>query len=220
MNDKIKILIAMPCYSGYVPSLTVQSLLQLHKPCPCAFMVVDRQRIDKCRNYFVKECLANDFDYLFMVDDDNPIPADTLEKFVEDDKDIIIAPILTRNPNKDGYHDLCAYYVENRGVGDGKTIKYYNFIKEFKDTGPLHKIDAGGTGAILIKRKVLEVLAKKYEYPFEFGDIKVNGQRRTMSEDVEFCERAINEGFEVWLDERVRPIHLGNNQKLIWQIGT
>jgi len=54
---------------------------------------------------------------------------------------------------------------------------------------------------------VLEKLYVKHGgLPFEFGDIKfkkkikINGteyDRRTMSEDCEFCERAINAGFEV-----------------------
>lgn len=211
-----KVLVAVPSGSGYVPLLTVQSLLQLHKPCPCGFITVERQRIDKCRNYFSKQCLDGGFDYLLMIDDDNPIPPDTLEKFLEDDKDIVIAPILTRNPNKDGKHDLCAYYSREIKLKDN-ILRMYDFIENFKDKGPLHKIDAGGTGCILIKRKVLEELSKKYEYIFEFGDKVVDGQRRTMSEDAEFCERAKDLGFEIWLDERVVPIHFGNKEIIKWQ---
>lgn len=213
-----KVLIAVPSGSGYVPLLTVQSLLQLHKPCICGFVTVERQRIDKCRNYFSQQCISQWFDYLLMIDDDNPIPPDTLEKFLEDDKDIVIAPILTRNPNKDGKHDLCAYYSEEVLVKENK-LRKYNFIEKFRDKGPLHRIDAGGTGCILIKRKVLEALSKKYEYIFEFGNKVVDGQRRTMSEDAEFCERAVDAWFEIWIDERVVPIHLGIKQLIQWQPG-
>lgn len=204
-----KVLLGIPCGSGLIPSITVQSLLQLHKPVACSVIVVDRQRIDKARNYFVKMALSGGFDYLMMIDDDNPVPADSMEVFLKDDKDIVIAPILSRNPNEKGIHDLCVYYKEDRDVGGGKTIPYYNHITEFKEDGPLHEIDAGGCGCILIKRKVLEKIDKEYEYPFKFGDITVNGQRRTTSEDVEFCERAKKLGFEIWLDDRIRPIHLG-----------
>lgn len=45
--------------------------------------------------------------------------------------------------------------------------------------------------------------------------ITVNGKvftERTMSEDVQFCERAIEAGFEVWLDSRVKPMHITGNQ--------
>jgi hypothetical protein len=159
------------------------------------------------------EALKVGADYLFFVDDDNPIPPDTLEKFVEDDKDIIISPILGRNPNEKGEHPLCAFYRrEEQGV------YLYEHITEFKEEGYLHQIDAAGTGAMLIKRKVLEELNKKYQdRMFEFGEImfdeeiEVDGvkyDRRTMSEDCEFSERAVNEGFEIWLDERIKPFHI------------
>jgi GT2 family glycosyltransferase len=213
MFSNKKVLLCVPNGSGSIPAIMVQSLLQLHKPCPCAFLVIERQRTDKCRDFFAKEMLRGGFDYLLMIDDDNPISPETLELMLEDDKDVVIAPILTRNPNKDGKHDLCAYYSRKVKIKD-KSLRMYDFITKFKDSGYLHKIDAGGTGCMLIKRKVLEELAKKYEYIFEYGDITVNGQRRTLSEDVQFCERAVDNGFKIWLDERITPIHLGG-QKII-----
>lgn len=161
------------------------------------------------------EALKNNCDYLLFVDDDNPIPPDTLEKFIEDDKDIVIAPILGRVPDKDGTHKLCAFYAEERDV-KGEKLRLYHHITGFRDDGFLHRIDAGGTGCMLIKRKVLEAMSKKYEYLFEFGDITVGGQRRTMSEDAEFCERAVDSGFEIWLDERVRPYHMTTVRAVQW----
>lgn len=207
----------MPNGSGQVPAVMVSSLLQLRKPCPCAFMIVERQMIELARNGIVMEALKNNCTHVLMVDDDNPIPSDTLEKFLEDDKDIVIAPILSRNPNAKGIHDLCAFYKEEI---DG--IKLYKNIEQFNDDGYLHKIDAGGTGCILIKVNVLAKLFAIYkERIFERTrdvfekPIIVDGKEyteRTMSEDVQFCERAIEAGFEVWLDSRIKPIHItGNN---------
>ena len=104
---------------------------------------------------------------------------------------------------------------------------YFN-IEKFRDEGSLHKIDGAGTGCMLIKRKVLETLNKKYQdFFFEFGDIRfdeieykgVKYDRRTMSEDCEFSERVIKEGFEIWLDERIKPIHLTNLGSVRWQNG-
>jgi len=215
-----KVLIGMPTYSGLIPNQTVTSLLQLHKPCPTAFMSLERQRIDKARNAMVKETLDNGFDYLFFVDDDNPIPPDTLEKLMEDDKDIVIAPILGRNPNKEGKYPLCAFYSK-KVKADGEEISLYENIEKFKEDGEyLHRIDAGGTGCMLIKREVLEKLWEKHEgLPFEFGETKfkkpiyikgIEYKKRTMSEDCEFCERATKEGFEIWLDDRIRPVHFSN----------
>jgi GT2 family glycosyltransferase len=176
-------------------------------------MLVERQRIDKARNAMVMEALNKNADYLFFVDDDNPIPPETLELFIQDDKDIVIAPILGRNPNKEGKHSLCAFYKREEGG-----VHLYENVEVFRDEGPLHQIDAGGTGCMLIKRRVLEKLFKEYKgRVFEFGEVMFDSKvlidgveydRRTMSEDVEFCERAVNAGFEVWLDDRVRPFHI------------
>lgn len=226
MEKPKTILVGLPSGSGFVPSVMVASLLQLEKPLPCGFTVVDRQRIDKVRNHFAIEALKVGADYLFMVDDDNPIPSNTLKLMVEDDKDIVIAPILSRNPNKEGVHTLCAFYSKQHKV-DGKPLNLYYPIEKFKDEGPLHRIDAGGTGCVLIKRKVLEKMFVQYrEYMFEFGDIKfkkkvkidgVDYDRRTMGEDVEFCERALKLGFELWLDDRIRPIHLSGQGSVQWK---
>ncbi len=202
----------------------LQSLLMLHKPYPCGFVVVEKQRVDKARNNIALECLRGGFDYLLFVDDDNPIPLDTLEKLIEDDKDIVTAPILGRNPAPDGKYKLCAFYSEKIKTKNGK-LRLYFPIENFRDNGPLHRVDACGTGCILIKRKVLETLNKKYQdYIFEFGDVRFpeltykgkKYDRRTMSEDCEFSERAIGAGFEIWLDERIRPIHLTTMGAVKW----
>ena len=207
----------MPNGSGQVPASMVTSLLQLHKPVQCAFMIVERQMIEMARNGIVMEALKNNVTHVLMVDDDNPIPPDTLEKLLEDDKDIVIAPILSRNPNKEGKHVLCAFYSR-----DVEGVKLYDHIEQFKDDGYLHRIDGGGTGCMLIK---IEVLAKLFSIHkgnifertrdvFE-KPIIVDGKEyteRTMSEDVQFCERAIDAGFEVWLDSRVKPLHITGNR--------
>lgn len=217
-GEEKKVLIGMPCASGLIPSATVTSLLELNRPLPCAFLTADRWAIAVARNWFVKQAIGRGFDYLFMVDDDNPIPFDTMQLFLEDDKDIVLAPILARTPSPDGKHRLCAFYrlEYNKELDDGRTVPHYENITVFREEGPLHKIGAGGTGCILIKRKVLEALGEKYQRIFEFTSDVASGYRRITSEDILFCERATDLGFEVWLDDRVRPIHLGKQEHLVW----
>lgn len=217
-------LIGMPNGSGFIPAVMVSSLLQLRKPCPCAFMVVERQMIETARNGIVAEALKNNVTHVLMVDDDNPIPPDTLELLLADDKDIVIAPILTRNANAEGHRDLCAFYKETVSGVD-----LYRNIVAFRDEGYLHRIDGGGTGCMLIKIEVLRKLNliykdKIFERTHTYFDkpITVDGKEyteRTMSEDVEFCERATKSGFEIWLDERVRPLHITGNNMVQWQNG-
>lgn len=225
MAEKQKtVLIGVPSGSGVMPTMMVQSLLSLHKPMPAGFITVERQRVDKARNAIAMEALKNNFDYLMFIDDDNPVPPETLEVMLSDDKDIVTVPILSRNPNKDGSHNLCSFYAEEVKTSVGKLRLYYP-IKEFKDEAPLHRVDATGTGCVLIKRRVLEVLFDKYQDNiFEFGDIRFKKQkikgieydRRTMSEDCEFSERAVDAGFEIWLDDRIRPVHISGNRYVQW----
>jgi hypothetical protein len=184
-------------------------------------MTVDRQLITKARNAIAHEALIKDFDYLFFVDDDNPIPEDTLEIFLKDDKDIVVAPILSRTPP----HTLCSFYAQEHPLKQG-SVRLYEPIGEFRDPGPLHRVDAGGTGCMLIKRRVLETLNEKHKgYIFEFGDVRLGEEievhgskydRRTMSEDCEFCERAVDSGFEIWLDDRVVPAHITGLKMVKW----
>lgn len=218
------ILIGMPNGSGVVPLPMVQSLLQLEKTMPCGFLAVERQRVDKARNYIVVEALKGNFDYVFFLDDDNPVPPETLRLMLEDDKDIVTVPILSRNPDEKGVHHLCSFYADELDTSIGP-LKLYTPITEFKEEGPLHEIDATGTGCLLVKIEVLKTLFPIYQdCIFEFGDlrfdkVKKNGieyDRRTMSEDCEFSERAINAGFKIFLDERIRPYHLSGVTAVRW----
>lgn len=196
----------------------VTTLLRLEYPCLLGFVIVPRKRIDKARNEIAVNALWNKYDYLLFIDDDNPVPPDTITKFLEDDKDIVTAPILTRKMDKTGNYTLCVYKAKEY---DG--VRIYSNVRTFKE-GYLHQIDACGMGCTLIKRKVLETLHKKYkDYMFEFGKIEKPikiGEKlykaRTTSEDMEFCERAVDAGFEIWVDTRIRPLHLIGQNQVQW----
>ena len=217
----MKVLIGFPTYNGMNPSLTTVSLFALQRPCPVGIINPDSYRTDHARNLIVKEVIEKGWDYLLFIDDDNPVPKDTLVKLLEDDKDIVGVPILTRRREKNKDHWLCAFYSQYFNE-----LRFYFPIEEFRDEGYLHKVDAIGMGCTLIKRKVLEKLYEKYRnYVFEFTVTNLNepiklddrtiGARR-MSEDLEFSERATDMGFEIWIDTRIRPIHLGNPTHVQW----
>jgi len=216
----MKLLIGMPSYSGLIPWETVTTLLRMEYPCLLGFVIVPRKRIDKARNEIAVNALANGYDYLLFIDDDNPVPPDTVVKLLEDDKDIVTAPVLTRKVDGQGEYLPCIYKGKEY---DG--VRIYSNIRTFGE-GYLHKIDACGMACTLIKRKVLETLHQKYKNDmFEFGNIKFDtpvkvGEKlykvRTMSEDMEFCERAVDAGFEIWTDTRIRPLHLIGSNRVQW----
>lgn len=227
LNDieKKKVLLCLPCASSFVPSCMVESLMQIFKPCQVYFSIINRQKIDWARNNFVKEAIAGNYDYIFFVDDDNPVPHDTLLKMLHADKDIVGAPIISRTAPYNGNHVLCAFYREQ--LNDiSEDVSIYKPIEKFNDSGSLHRVDAIGTGCLLIKRKVFETVYDQYKgNPFEFTRIQLSRPiiyegKEIFSieygEDVAFSMRAASLGFQIWLDDSIRPYHLGENERFTW----
>jgi len=150
-----------------------------------------------------------------MVDDDNPIPPETLEVMLADDKDIVVAAILGRNPSPDGKHKMCAFYSDEVVI-DGKPLKVYLPIESWRDDDRCIESTPAALDVCSQAPGAGGTHAKHQNYFFEFGDVRLRKftyqgktyDRRTMSEDCEFSERALAAGFELWLDERIRPVHL------------
>jgi len=211
-----KLLIGMPCASGMISAYVVDGLFKLTRPCPTSILIIERQAVDAARNYLVEMAIRLDVDYLFFADDDGVLPPDTLVKLVEDDKDIVVAPMMTRNVRDNGKHALCCFEKFDFYIGDGRTVKKYRSIEKFDNSkGYLHQIDCAGAACMLLKKEAFIALFKKHNgRPFEFLHetyiTKEHGVTlRNISEDMCFCERAKEEGFAIWVDTRVRPVHLG-----------
>jgi hypothetical protein len=137
-------------------------------------------------------------------------------KLMSANKDIVGAPMMTRSVRKDGKHALCAFEKYNFYIGDGKTVNKYRSIQSFDPSkGHLQPVDAIGGACMLIKKEVFTALYQKFDgKPFQFinetHETKEHGVTlRNISEDMCFSERAKQEGFEIWVDTRIRPVHLG-----------
>jgi len=208
-----KIMIGLPSASELFYSETVEALMNM-KVTPNVFTrVVGGESVDKARNYLVKLALEQGASHLLFVDDDNPPPADTLARFLEADKDIICAPVLSR------HEPFIPCVFKSFVIPDNTLLGYESLYKIDTTGGNIVKVDACGMACTLIKRDVLEKLYKKYEgTPFEFSREPMNmyegKTKRDMSEDVTFCERATQEGFEIWCDTTVRPIHFAGKKKV------
>jgi hypothetical protein len=209
-------LIGMPNGSGFISAYVVDGLFKLERPLPVSLIIVERQSVIAARNYMIELAIKMQVDYLFFIDDDGVLAADTLVKMLEDDKDVVVAPILTRNESTNGKHKLCCFEKFDFYIGDGKNIKKYRAIESFDQSkGYLQPIDAAGGACMLIKKNVFEALFLKHNgRPFdeihEVLETKEHGVTlRNLSEDVTFHERVKEEGFELWVDLRIRPVHLG-----------
>jgi hypothetical protein len=130
------------------------------------------------RNGIVKRFLASDYDYLLMIDSDNPPIRNPLE-LVRLDLDIVACPT--------------PMYKEESIMINCFNIHPGGGYRSMTDTKTdLFECDRVGTGCILIARRVLE----KIKLPFATW-VDEDGNHLE-GEDFTFCKKAKDAGFKVW----------------------
>jgi hypothetical protein len=144
--------------------------------------------ISSNRNKIVKRFLQTDDDYLMMIDDD-VVPLFNPALFVFADKDVIGFPAKVRQGDRQ--LNWVAYILNP----DRHEYAPVDFSKVEQDI-ELLKVDAVGTGCILIHRRVLENIKAPFHIHFDEDGIL------TMGTDFAFCERAKEAGFEIFTTPR------------------
>lgn len=133
---------------------------------------VGAKRVEASRNIIAREFLKSECDYLLMIDEDNPPLRNPLE-LLKEGKDIIVFPTPIM------YNKRVMWNIERQDPD--------------KPLTGMEKVKSGGTGCILIKRKVLETM---WEAPFDTEVDKFGVT--TKGVDIKFCEDARANGFSVW----------------------
>jgi len=136
--------------------------------------------ISNNRNKIVQDFLSKkEFDYLLMIDDDITPPENILN-LADFQKDIVsalcfmfqqdtVAPLLLKE-------DMDGMYR----------------VADFKGYEGLVKVDAVGTGCIMLSRKVLEAIKAPFSDVFDADGVRKYGL------DLAFCRRAKEKGFDVY----------------------
>lgn len=137
------------------------------------------------RNNLVKTALDIKADYLLFVDADMRFPKDTLQILMAHDKDIIGVNATTRS-------EPVKPTAKNMLINDDGSIDWMPIYSNAK-TG-IEKADGIGCGVMLIKRKVVETIEEPYFY---FEQLPGN---RILGEDIYFCVKAKDAGFDTWVD--------------------
>lgn len=143
------------------------------------------------------------YDKIMWIDSDIAWKPEDVVKLYKSDKDIIVGAYLLSDGNA---------AVHERHLGPG--YKYEEVLSMFEPV----KIWAAGMGFMCVKQGVFESLSRPW---FQSVETKVNfdGKEHTFNiigEDMSFCQRASNAGFEIWFDPTVRVTH-HKTYKLTWE---
>lgn len=158
----------------------------------CAFNI--GSVITIARRNLVDIFLKSDFDYIWWVDSDMKFPIDAPLRLLARNKDIVGCNYRRRrfpNPNFTGMM--------------GTTGKFSEF--QTTDNSPaMELIDVLPHGMVMVKREVYE----KMPQPHYIQDY-VPSLNLEIGEDIYFCQKAKQHGYEVWCDQELsREIaHIG-----------
>lgn len=150
------------------------------------------QPIDNARNRAVEKFLEVGASHLFFVDDDIVPPHDCLRRLLRHKKRIVAPVCFSMKEFGGAYYP---YPVTTRGHGDEQEIHCGE---------GLDWVDNIGTGAVLLRREVVEKLKKDGPlFRFEYDK---NGIV-TLGEDYHFSRRARESGEDIWVDYSIHCKH-------------
>ena len=195
IQTKKKILIAIPTAKNIEPD-TFKSIYDLIVPdgYETTFQYFFGYNVDQVRN-LIADWVVNGFDYLFSVDSDIAFAPDTLSKMLAHDRDVVSGLYIQRKP---GQHILEIY--EHTATGGVVNMPYGKLKGR-----TLVEVAGCGFGCALVKAEVM----RKIGYPqFKYHSaISIND---TISEDVDFCRKARDNGFTIWADPTILCRHTGS----------
>ena len=194
-QPKKKILIAIPTARNIEPD-TFKSIYDLEVPdgYETTFQFFFGYNIDQVRN-LIADWVVKGYDYLFSVDSDIAFNSDTLKKLLAHDKDIVSGLYIQRKP---GQHILEIYEATPQG---GVTQMPYEKLNGIE----LAEVAGCGFGCVLVKAEVMRTIG----YP-QFKYHSAIDHNNTVSEDVDFCNKARSNGFKIWADPTVLCRHTGS----------
>lgn len=222
---KAKVLIALPSYLGLWNDSMLVSIMQnlVGAKFSWGFSSACRVHIVKARDYMCKMARGyaqkrengqvewikegEGFTHIFMLDDDNPVEAGTINKLLAHDKDIVGVPIRRR-----GEKDIVCMYRNTKRDIQGSKLDGYKHYKVNELKPGLMKVDAIGFGAVLIKVSCLDKIYKKHLNPFQCivrsTENKEGLSLFPLSEDLTFCLNATRLGFDIYSDTSISTGHM------------
>jgi hypothetical protein len=142
---------------------------------------------------------------LFWIDSDIAWSVDDFMKLYESEEDIVSGAYLLANGEVTAYPQKL-----------GKALTYTQVL-EMKEPIKVHGV---GFGFLAVKTGVFESLTRPWfqSVPVTMTDANTSEKYTfpIMGEDISWCERVHNAGFDIWFDPQVRVTH-HKMMKLTWE---
>lgn len=188
-ESDIKISIGMPVGFGVKPQTFTSIIAMMYNtPLQLHWNLFQGPYIHDSRNRIVEVAKEEKATHLMFIDNDMQFPPDGVMRLLKHDKDIVCG----------------AYRMKARDMnGTIKMIK--NGVYENVENPPetLFMCDAAPTGFMMINMKIFDKIGFPYFYTCYANE-------NLMGEDVYFCGKAKEAGFEIWCDGTIKLGHVGD----------
>lgn len=178
-------------------AVTYESILQMQGVAPQCVIQRRSGNIAQNRNDIAEWALEGGCDAVLYCDDDHIFAPSTLFQLATHDKDIVSGLYVRR----DIPFAPCMYDRQD----DEKRIFHTLKLTDRK----LTKVKVAGAGCLLVKRKVFEALERPWWRLSEYDQV-------SQSDDVGFCCRAREAGFDIWCDPGCPVGHMMN--AVLWPV--
>jgi|TARA_R100000149_G_scaffold66333_1_gene44582 hypothetical protein len=142
------------------------------------------------------------YDYQLWIDSDIVFDTEKFYRLVAMDKDIAAGWYCT----EDGRTTSVAHWLEEGDFRQNGGVMNHETIESMSKRRKPFTVDYTGFGWVLIKHGVFESLPYPWFAPkmqeFESGEVQ-----DMCGEDVSFCLDAIEKGYEIWCDPKIRVGH-------------
>ena len=155
---------------------------------------------------FLDYCRDNpQIDKVVMIDSDESVPWDAPFRLAAWDVPVVSGVVCTYNDNRGVF--ACFTVKDEHGVA---RFPSYNFTKTIPGKG-LIKVHSAGTGLICIKKTVIETMLDRGMQPFYIPEEQRLKASETgmlaWGEDIAFCRRCEELGFDIYVDLSVQAVH-------------
>lgn len=198
----MKVYLAVPLYGIGVDLDIYENHMLLAMSCNgllCGTAMPKNRLIPYARNEAVEQVLKDEFtnpdeDFIFWLDQDIIVAPGVLTRLLSHNKDIVSGLYFLKEPP---HHPLI---MKKRDCQISERGKYSN-LSDYPDG--LIKLEDGsvGFGCVLTKVKIFETMQKPW---FEWT--------KDSGEDIDFCIKAKESGYDIWYDSEVRCGHQGDRR--------